>query len=456
MTRFLTTKLLSAALLALPFAAGLHGAAGDVAARWKVHDVTLAGPRAARATETAHPVARPRAQATWCGTPAPADLQPNVRAGYPVHWIYAVPADGEDRSGTIAGLMQTDAETIDAWWSATDSARLPRNDLAALPCGERLDISVVRLPQSGSDLGSVESRFPQIANTLIALGHGSRYTKYVVYYDGPVEPYICGQGGSARSGLGYAVVYVQACFGVPASTTAVHELLHTMGAVPEGAPGMCPAPDDGHVCDDPYDVMFPFGDETPLSGLSLDTGRNDYYAHGGSWPDIVDSPWLTQLDRQVPLTLTIAGPGSVSADVPGLACMKTCTTSWNDGTQLALAATAAPGAKLVGWRGGCSGTSSCTVAVHRGTTLSALFAPSRYRLALSVAGKGGVRSSTGGVSCPGKCSAPVPSYTQIELTARPAAGWRLKAWSGACRGSRPTCRLPMSGDSRARAIFVRR
>ena len=38
-----------------------------------------------------------RAAATWCGGATREDLAPNVVAGNPIHWIYAFPADGQDR-----------------------------------------------------------------------------------------------------------------------------------------------------------------------------------------------------------------------------------------------------------------------------------------------------------------------------------------------------------------------
>jgi hypothetical protein len=395
-----------------------------------------------------------RAASTWCGAPTGQDLTPNALAGYPVHWLYAIPADGSDGLSTYASAMQTDAEAIEAWWRAQDPSRAPRNDLAPFACGQQLDLTQIRLRASSVQLSSVEVRFDTIADELIGLGLGSKYDKYVVYYDGPVELEICGQGGSDSSGLGYAIVYVRACPGVPASTTAAHELLHTMGAVSAGAPNMCPEPLDGHVCDDPYDMMFPFGDETPITGLALDTGRDDYYGHPGSWPDVQDSPWLTQLDRQAPLSLAVSGPGRVVSDLPGLDCSAPCTTTWNAGTQLALSAVPGPGAKLVRWGGACTGSGSCQLSAAQGMTASALFAPAQARLTVAVTGKGVVRAA-GGIACPSRCSTLRPSYVPLTLTAKAMKGWRLKTWSGACRGSRPTCSVPMTAETRARAIFVR-
>jgi hypothetical protein len=336
-----------------------------------------------------------------------------------------------------------------------DSTRTPRNDLAQFPCGLQLDVSTVRLSQSGSQVSSLELRFGSIVDAIVALGFDSRFTKYVIYYDGPVEPEFCGQGGSVQSGLGFAVVYVQACEGVPPATTAVHELVHTLGAVPEGAPHMCEEPNAFHVCDAERDLMYPFGDETPLSGLSLDSGRDDYYGHSGSWPDVQDSPWLVRLDQQLPFALTITGPGSVTADVPGMQCAQSCTTTWNSGTALALTAAPGPGAKLVRWSGACSGSFDCHVTVGQGVTASALFAPITYRLAVRVRGRGVVRTSNGRISCPARCSSQLSSYVAARLTATPAKGWRFKAWEGSCRGRRPSCTVPMTSATSARAVFVR-
>lgn len=448
----------SLALTVLVLALGLVAGAGPQAAaqsRWHVHDFRVAEGRAL--VPAANAAARStRGSAAWCGAARQTDQAPNVVAGNPVHWIYAIPSDGPDAFSTWASAMQADAESIDAWWRASDPTRTLRSDLAQFACGQQVDISMIRLSSSSSQLASADTRFDRIADALVALQFSSNFTKYVVYYDGPVEPEICGQGGSAREGLGFAIVYVRACAGVPFNTTVAHEVLHTIGAVAPGAPHMCPEPDDGHVCDDVHDMMYPYGDETPITGLTLDTGRDDYYGHSGAWRDTQDSPWLVRLDRQAPLTVAITGPGSVTADVPGLLCTQTCTTTWSADTALALAVRPASGTKLVRWGGACSGSGPCRVVVGRAPQVSALFGPSRYRLALAVGGRGSVRSSAGGLACPPRCSGLVPSYSSLRLTASAAKGWRFKTWAGACRGTRPACTLPMTAAASARAVFVRR
>ncbi|HSI96909.1 MAG TPA: hypothetical protein VK926_00975, partial [Gaiellaceae bacterium] len=317
------------------------------------------------------------------------------------------------------------------------------------------DISLLRLPQS-SALLSGSGRFGAIFNGLLAAGFHSESTKYVVYYDGQVsDERICGQGGSDRSGIGLAVVYAQACSGVSTAAVVAHELLHSFGAVPHGAPNECAPPEDGHTCDDPRDLMYPRIGLEPLSEKLLDPGRDDYYAHAGSWPDAQDVPWLVQLERQVPLTLTITGPGGVTADLPGLECGQPCTTTWNDGTRLTLRAAPRPGGKFVRWGGSCTGAGACVVTVGQVGAMTALFAPLRYRLTVRVVGQGTVRSGRAGITCRPRCSAAFPSHVPVRLTASPAKGWKLRSWTGACRGTRPVCTVPMAKAPTARAVFVR-
>jgi hypothetical protein len=397
-----------------------------------------------------------RVAATWCGSASGSDRSPNAVAGNPVHWVYAIPSDGQDRLSTLASVMQTDAEQIDAWWRAQDPTRSPRNDLAQFACGLQIDITTVRLPQSGSALAPLSGRFAAVFNALSLGGLRSQFTKYLVYYDGPIsDDNVCGQGGSDPSGLGLAVVYFQSCAGVSTAAVAAHEVLHTLGAVPRGAPNECPEEDGAHTCDSTDDLMYPSIADVPLSTKILDPGRNDYYGHSGGWPDAQDSAWLVRLDSQAPLALSISGPGSVTADVPGLHCAESCTTTWNTGTRVALTGTPSPGAKLVRWGSACTGSTGCVVSVATGATVSALFAPAAYRLTVSVSGRGAVRSTQTGITCRPRCSATFPSYSPVTLVATSAKGWRFRSWSGACRGAKRACNVPMTAVSKARATFVR-
>jgi hypothetical protein len=436
-----------AAATAAAVAASLTAAAPQAGTGLAAHDVRLSEIEALDIAA--------RTAATWCGTATQTDRHPNAVAGHPSKWIYALPSDGADALATYGTVMQTDAEAIDAWWRLQDPARTPRNDVAAFPCGTQLDIATLRLPQSGAQLTG-PARFNAIATGLQAAGHASSFTKYVVYYDGPVaDDQICGQGGSDRAGFGIAVVFVRACAGVSTAWVAVHELVHSLGAVPAGAPNECSGEEEGHVCDDALDLLYPYIDNSTLESRILDVGRNDYYGHGGSRTDVRRSPWLVHLDAQVPFALTLSGAGSVSSDVPGLDCAASCTTTWNAGTRLTLTARPRAGTKLVRWAGRCTGSGACTATVAPGATVSALFAPSTYRLSVRVTGRGMVRSGRAGIACRPRCASAFPSYMPVTLTATPENGWRFRSWSGACRGSRRTCALPMTAAAQARAVFVR-
>ena len=408
---------------------------------------------------TAAEIAAPRspaALAAWCGSASQTDRAPNGVAGHPIHWVYAIPSDGADNLAGLASVMQADAEQIDAWWRGQDPARTPRNDVARFTCGTQLDITTIRIPRTSAELSLLQGRFSSIVDALEAVGLGSSLTKYVVYFDGPTaDANVCGQGGSESNGFGVAIVYYRSCTGVSTAAVAVHEVLHTLGAVSRSAPHDCDGESSGHTCDNEADLMFPSIGGHPLSAKLLDPARDDYYAHSGGWTDAQDSAWLVRLDAQAPLALTISGPGSVTANVPGLLCAASCTTTWNAGQPLALTAAPRAGSRLVRWTGACSGSSACNVTVTPSASVGALFAPASFRLRVSVSGRGAVRSSTSGITCRPRCSASFRSFSPVRLTATAAKGWKLRSWSGACRGARKTCTVPMSGATNARATFVR-
>jgi List-Bact-rpt repeat protein len=403
--------------------------------------------------------ATPAHAATWCGTPSATDRTPNVLAGYAVHTIYAIPSDGADRFGEFATQIQTDAEQIDGWWRGQDPTRAPRFDLFPFSCGPQLDISSVRLQASSAQLGDPNSGFPALIFSLARASLFSPFAKYLVYYDGAVvDPGICGEANVSPAAMSVAVVFVNACQpSVPYAPTAAHELIHTLGAVPRGAPHECAVPNDGHTCDSTQDVMYPFDEGFALAALILDPGRDDYYGHSGSWFDVQDSPWLVALDRQVALSLTIAGTGSVASDIPGVSCTASCTSSWNAGTQVTLTPTAAEGMRFVRWSGECAGAGAapCRLAIAQAASIQATFAPSSFKLNVSVTGHGSVNARWSGLVCATRCSVSVQSFEPETLRARPGKGWRFKGWAGACTGTKLVCALPMTADSSARALFVK-
>ena len=399
--------------------------------------------------------AAPAHASTFCGTSASADRAPNVVAGYPVHVGYAVPSDGADRFGQFASQIQTDAEAIDGWWRGQDPTRAPRFDLFPFSCGSQLDLTTVRLSRTGAQLANPNTAFDAIVSATQSARLLTTFEKLLVYYDGPVSDLdACGIGGGDPNGAGAAVVLLASCPKEPTSTTAAHELLHSFGAVPQGAPHNCLPPDSGHTCDNTQDIMYPFGFGSALSSLLLDPGRDDYYGHSGTFWDVQDSKWLVDLDAQVQLSLAISGTGSVSSNVPGLACAASCATTWNRGTELTLMPKGGPGTRLVRWTGACTGSGSCNVQLGQSSAVSAVFGPATFSLTVAVTGRGTIRVGSA-ATCSSRCSRALPSFTPIMLRAKGATGWRFKAWSGACKGTRATCSVRMTAAASARATFVR-
>ena len=403
-------------------------------------------------------VAGNAAAAPWCGTVSAGD-RPQVVGGPTIRVIYAIASDGGEQSMQRAPQISADVETITEWWRSQDYARVPRFDVATFPCGRQADIVLARLPQSAGDLSATDTRFTRIVDAVDNVGPDPPYSKYLVYYDGPVaDSHLCGEGGGSAVGPGVAVVYLAACQGVSSAVVAAHELVHAFGALPDTGPAHpCPG-DSGHPCDSTGDLLYPYASSAQLAVLALDVGHDDYYAHSGSWLDLQDSAWLRHIEAPpAMLTVNPTGGGSVRSDVPGIDCDAACSVEFDAGSQVALAPSPDPGRRFVRWSGGCVGANGCTVMLAQAANVGALFAPARYRLTVAVSGKGKVTSVAASIVCPGHCAASAESYTPVALRAVPARGWKLRRWTG-CPVAKTglTCRVPMTGNAGVRALFVRR
>ena len=67
------------------------------------------------------------------------------------------------------------------------------------------------------------------------------------------------------------------------------------------------------------------------------------------------------------LVVTPTGTGTVTSDVPGIACPPTCSMSFDQGTLVTLHAEAGDGMIFGGWTGACRTTrDSCTVTMDGG------------------------------------------------------------------------------------------
>ena len=410
----------------------------------------------------------------WCGADEATADRVDAVASYQVHVVYAIPSDGADQFAQRALPIAQDLAAVDSWWRLQDSGRVPRFDLAAFPgCDSTfgaLDISVARLAQPGSAYSAFElgSRNAFLyANLAPAIGNVDSNKKYLVYYDGPVDPglHLCGFStrGPNTSGGSISLVLLNAppaegrsCGNLGASDflakTAAHELLHNLGAVPDEAPNMCNA---GHVCDD-RDIMFSGGPATSLFNYALDVGHDDYYGHSGDWWDVQDSPFLAHVDAPLyPLTVKIDGAGGrVDSDLPGISCPPACSISWENGSEVELSASGEDGAPFAGWSGDCSGD-ICVLTMDGPKTVTARFAePAKLHVAVTSRGGAGRVTGPQGLDCQDSCDFEFDAGTKLVLRAVPDRGSRLVSWSVASCGAGATCPVTLDTAKTVRATFA--
>lgn len=232
--------------------------------------------------------------------------RPDEESGSQVHLVYAIPSDGEDQQLDINGTIETSFTAAQAWLSGETNGRTLRLDtFAGAP-----DVSFLRLTRSDASLQS-EGAFTRdaIEAEMRDAGFDSEDKIYAVYYDGG-STYACGSGAYPPTLPGnVAVLFLH---GQPEGTkincadnaittdvnapgfwefVAVHEVLHTLGFVPECAPNEDLS---GHIAGPANDLMYEGEEETDLP-RTLDGGRDDYYESGiDGCLDLTDSPYLTE------------------------------------------------------------------------------------------------------------------------------------------------------------------
>ena len=412
------------------------------------------------------------APVTWCGTDEVTQNrvpQIDVTAAQQVRFVYAVPSDAPDNFQATASGIATDAAWIDSWWQTQDPTRAPRFDRYPFPgCTSpfgQLDIGFVRLPNPA--IYYLISQTPSLRLDRDFQQLFPDAEKTIVYFDSPIrDKQVCGEtdylSNTEGGAQGIVYVYPQSGCNVGAVGTggtaevAAHELLHNLGAVPDGAPHECPT-SSSHVCDSTTDIMYPYiTDGSTLDSVVLDVGNDDYYAHSGTWWDVQDSSWLMHLP-QFPFTLAVSGRGTLVTRANGgariSACNLGCDVPFDNGTRVSVIALPTAGYAFAGWSGGCSGTApSCTFSIGAATDATAAFVKAALRVTVAVSGKGRVTSTPAGIACAGTCTK-VFAATSVKLAAKPAAGWKLSGWGGACTG-KGTC--VVTKPATARASFVRR
>ena len=220
--------------------------------------------------------------------------------GPQIHFLYVVPADGEDRRLDEQGLVESSVGLFQGWLAGQTGGPNLRVDTYQ----GSLDVSFRRLTQTDAAIAANGAFVREaVERDLNAAGFTQPDRLYAVYYDGS-STYSCGGAFWPPAIQGNTVVmYLRGtpnCFsnalaapGSPArywEFAMLHDILHGLGIVGTCAPHQHRS---GHVSDFANDLMYA-GDSPWGLPPTLDIGRDDYYGHGRSdCPDLARSPYLT-------------------------------------------------------------------------------------------------------------------------------------------------------------------
>jgi hypothetical protein len=141
-----------------------------------------------------------------------------------------------------------------------------------------------------------------------------------------------------------------------------------------------------------------------------------------------------------------------------------CKTSYYDGKEVELGATAHEGSHFTGWTvngnpATCGTTNPCNLKLTADTTVEAGFAGEEHELTVTTAGSGEVHSSPAGISCGATCKATFPAEEFISLTATPAAhnhlvGWKVNGSANPECLASGACQITLSEDTTVEATFA--
>ena len=223
--------------------------------------------------------------------------RPDDLSGAQIHFVYAFPEDAEeDRNYDRAGDLTFIADQMQAWLQA-EAGMGWRLDTY----NGRLDVSSLPIRWQGTqDLGRILDEFRAALEDREGRPLNPQ-KKYAIFfhYDGaqgafPVE-------GVANDTL--ALTLVSGPFHQKTAGTAIHEIIHTFGAVASCAPNATPG---AHVGDSRDDIMGGGG----IIGGVLDWGRDDYFRHDNAGClDISDNPYWEPANRRSMPTVSSARTG---------------------------------------------------------------------------------------------------------------------------------------------------
>ena len=168
------------------------------------------------------------------------------------------------------------------------------------------------------------------------------------------------------------------------------------------------------------------------------------------------------VQRQLSVTKSGAGTGTVTSSPSGIDCGATCSAGFTHGISVTLTGSPGPHTEAAQWSGCTSvtGENKCLVTMSAAKSVSATFnlEPGAVLYTITVAktgtGAGTVSGSPGSIDCGSTCSSELVEGTKVTLTATPAEGSVFDHWSGGgCSGFGP-CEVTLKGARSVKAKFT--
>jgi uncharacterized repeat protein (TIGR02543 family) len=181
---------------------------------------------------------------------------------------------------------------------------------------------------------------------------------------------------------------------------------------------------------DPTSTKQNVNSTTGLVVLASDSSERRYYHNYRS---------LSGIQYSLTVNTTGTGSGSVTLDPPG--------GFYDEGANVTLTATAAPGSVFSGWSGDLTGsTNPGNIVMNGNKSVTATFTQvPQYTLDVNISGSGTVAlDPPGGVYNQG---------TTVTLTATPQAGWEFTGWGGALAGTTNPTTIVMDANKTVSANF---
>lgn len=214
-----------------------------------------------------------------------------------IHVLYAVPADATLDPGMVPAIQQ-EIEVAQGWFASQTGGHRLRMTPAqgAITVDVRhLKVTQRALADRADAFGLVRDELQPASPSAAGAPQEIDLAFVPVTFASQVR---CGEGATGD----LAIVWMGSCglspsaatetFGEGETFVIAHELAHTLGAVAPCAPHYG---NDGHVIDDPRDLLYDGPIQVPRSSALLDPGHDDYYRTGRhDCPDIANSPvWTT-------------------------------------------------------------------------------------------------------------------------------------------------------------------